>query len=66
MGKKNNPRYEKHQFPFESIEAESEKGAKIRFSDDKIDWFPKSQIEIHDNIGMVEMPAWLAEDKELM
>ena len=66
MGKGQNPRYEKHQFPYESIEAESEKGAKVRFSDEKVEWLPKSQIEIHDNIEMVEMPAWLAEDKGLM
>jgi len=32
-------------------------------NDEKV-WLPKSQIEIHEDT--IEMPTWLAEDKELI
>lgn len=46
------------------IEAETELAIMVRDLDDRKVWLPKSKIHIHDD--GVDVPEWLAIDKDLV
>ena len=46
------------------IEGETQMAVLVKNLNDEKVWLPKSQIEIHGS--KIEMPTWLAENKELI
>lgn len=48
------------------IHRETELAVMVKNEKDQAVWLPKSQIEIWEEAGEIEMPEWLATDKELV
>jgi hypothetical protein len=57
-------RYELLHFTYDLIEHETNKAWLIRLSKDKI-WFPKSQCILNEDKSVIEVPRWMAEEKEI-
>jgi hypothetical protein len=52
---------------FLDIVAETEKAYLLHLGENRQDvWVPKSRIEMYEDQDLVEMPFWLAKDKDLI
>lgn len=49
---------------WDRIEHETDDAILFAFGDEEV-WLPKSQIDVDEEEGMLDIPLWLAEEKEI-
>jgi hypothetical protein len=65
MGLIDTSRNEILHFAYDTVEHETDKAWLVKLADSEKAWFPKSQCILNEGDSIIEVPRWLAEEKEI-